>query len=86
MNPLAIIKQAQRELSGTKWEYLADMTGTPGEVDGWLAVEEYVRRTDKLEPDPYVFDDAKPFRIAAYANACELLGEVPKYNRNEDER
>ncbi|RPJ40145.1 MAG: hypothetical protein EHM35_00640 [Planctomycetaceae bacterium] len=79
MTPTAILEQAKGELRGTQWEYLADMKGHPGEIDGYLAVAEYVRRTDQLEPK--AFEDGRPFRISAYANACEFLGEDPKYHR-----
>jgi hypothetical protein len=73
MNPSSILRQAQEELSGSEWEYLADMTGHPGEQDSWLGLKEYVRRTNELKP--VSFNDHHPFRISAYANALELLGE-----------
>lgn len=78
MNPSSILRQAQEELAGSEWEYLTDMTGHEGEKDAWLGLKEYIRRTRELRP--VTFDEFHPFRISAYANACELLNDWDEWN------
>lgn len=75
-----LVEQAEEDYRGWGDSFIAGL----GEMHSpYLALREFVGRVERIEPDPYDFDSAAPYRQPSYANACRYLGIGTKYNRGK---